>query len=58
MHNHSSHAFNITIQIKQVPTIQEQRSNKIAKHPRPTPRSSWNASLRREGLSLRRALFA
>jgi len=39
MHNHSSHVFNKTIQFKQVPIIQEQRSNKIAKYPRPAPRS-------------------
>jgi len=33
MHNHSSHAFNITIQFKQVSTIQEHRNNKMVKHP-------------------------
>jgi len=41
-----------------VPNIQEQRSNKIRTHLRAAPRSSRKVSLKREGLSLRRAPFA
>jgi len=55
MHNHLSHAFNITIKFKQVLTIQDQRNNQTSLYPRPTPRSGWRVSLRREGLLLRRA---
>jgi len=43
--------------LKHVPNIHEQRSNKIRTHPRPAPRLGRKVSLRREGLSLRRAPF-
>jgi len=41
-----------------MPNIQEQRDIKTSTHSRPTPRSNRKVSLRREGLSLRRAPFA
>jgi len=34
-----------------VPTIQEQRNNQTSHYPRPTPRSSWRVSLKRESLT-------